>query len=60
MAALPKGLLEKAKCVAIIPGEEKAALIFGGTYGKGIGDLLDHARLEYSDVCGCGRGLFAK
>ena len=33
---IPQELLEKAKCVAIIPGEEKAAFIFGGTYGKGL------------------------
>jgi lipid-binding SYLF domain-containing protein len=33
---IPRDLLEKAKCVAIIPGEEKAAFIFGGTYGKGL------------------------
>ena len=33
---IPDELLEKAKCVAIIPGEEKAAFIFGGTYGKGL------------------------
>jgi lipid-binding SYLF domain-containing protein len=33
---IPEELLEKAKCVAIIPGEEKAAFIFGGAYGKGL------------------------
>ena len=33
---IPQDLLEKAKCVAIIPGEEKAAFIFGGNYGKGL------------------------
>jgi lipid-binding SYLF domain-containing protein len=31
---IPLELLETAKCVAIIPGEEKAAFIFGGSYGK--------------------------
>ncbi len=34
--AIPQELLESAKCVAIIPGEEKAAFIFGGNYGKGL------------------------
>jgi lipid-binding SYLF domain-containing protein len=34
--AIPHDLLEKAKCVAIIPGEEKLAFIFGGNYGKGV------------------------
>jgi len=33
---IPQDLLERAKCVAIIPGEEKAAFIFGGNYGKGL------------------------
>jgi lipid-binding SYLF domain-containing protein len=33
---IPRDLLEKARCVAIIPGEEKAAFIFGGNYGKGV------------------------
>jgi lipid-binding SYLF domain-containing protein len=33
---IPRDLLEKAKCVVIIPGEEKAAFIFGGNYGKGV------------------------
>lgn len=33
---IPQELLESAKCVAIIPGEEQAAFIFGGQYGKGV------------------------
>jgi lipid-binding SYLF domain-containing protein len=33
---IPRDLLEKAKCVVIVPGEEKAAFIFGGNYGKGV------------------------
>lgn len=33
---IPQELLESAKCVAVIPGEEKAAFIFGGNYGKGV------------------------
>ena len=33
---IPRDLLEKAKCVAIVPGEEKLAFIFGGNYGKGL------------------------
>jgi lipid-binding SYLF domain-containing protein len=27
---IPHGLLEKAKCIAIIPGDKKFAFIFGG------------------------------
>src|ERR1700740_3171021 len=34
--AIPQELLESAKCIAIIPGEKKAAFIFGGRYGKGL------------------------
>ena len=33
---IPRDLLEKARCVAIVPGEEKLAFIFGGNYGKGV------------------------
>src|ERR1700723_2606530 len=33
---IPSGLLESAKCIAIIPGDKKFAFIFGGTYGRGI------------------------
>jgi SH3 domain-containing YSC84-like protein 1 len=34
--AIPEELLESAKCIAIIPGEKKAAFVVGGNYGKGI------------------------
>jgi lipid-binding SYLF domain-containing protein len=34
--AIPQNLLESAKCIAIIPGEKKAAFIFGASYGKGL------------------------
>jgi SH3 domain-containing YSC84-like protein 1 len=34
--AIPKDLLGSAKCIAIIPGEKKAAFIVGGNYGKGL------------------------
>lgn len=33
---IPNELLESAKCVAIIPGEKRAAFIFGGRYGRGM------------------------
>ncbi|MGA2117049.1 MAG: lipid-binding SYLF domain-containing protein [Bryobacteraceae bacterium] len=33
---IPSNLLERAKCIAIVPGEEKLAFIFGGNYGKGV------------------------
>ncbi len=34
--AIPQGLLESAKCIAIIPGDVKFAFIFGGNYGRGL------------------------
>ena len=33
---VPKWLLEKCKCVAVIPGVVKGALGFGGRHGKGV------------------------
>src|SRR5688500_10019634 len=35
-AGIPKDLLQKAECVAVIPGVKKAALGFGGQYGRGV------------------------
>jgi len=32
---IPQGLLDKAHCVAVIPGMKKAAFIFGAKYGRG-------------------------
>lgn len=33
--AIPKELLEKAHCVAVVPGYKKGAFIVGASYGKG-------------------------
>jgi SH3 domain-containing YSC84-like protein 1 len=33
---IPQELLGSAGCVAIIPGEKRAAFIFGGSYGRGL------------------------
>jgi lipid-binding SYLF domain-containing protein len=33
--AIPQELLEKAKCIVIVPGLKKGAFIIGGKYGKG-------------------------
>jgi lipid-binding SYLF domain-containing protein len=33
---IPHGLLNKARCIAIIPGDVKFAFIFGGNYGRGV------------------------
>jgi lipid-binding SYLF domain-containing protein len=33
---IPHELLKSAKCIAIIPGDVKFAIIFGGNYGRGV------------------------
>src|SRR5271163_3768440 len=33
---IPQDLLNSAKCIAIIPGDVKFALVFGGSYGRGL------------------------
>ena len=33
---IPKGLLNKAVCVGVVPSELKAAFVVGGTYGRGV------------------------
>lgn len=33
---IPHDLLDKAKCIAIIPGDKKFAFAFGGNYGRGV------------------------
>ncbi len=39
---IPSGLLETAKCIAIIPGDVKFAFILGGNYGRGIATCHTH------------------
>lgn len=34
--SVPQELLGSAKCIAIIPGEKRAAFVFGGRYGRGL------------------------
>ncbi len=33
---VPKDLMDKCACVAVIPGVKRAGFIFGGNYGKGV------------------------
>lgn len=33
---IPHDLLQRAKCIAIIPGDKKFAFVFGGNYGRGV------------------------
>lgn len=35
-SGIPQDLLNKAACVAVIPGMKRAGFIFGGNYGKGV------------------------
>jgi len=32
---IPQELLESSQCIVLVPGEKKAAFIFGGSYGRG-------------------------
>jgi lipid-binding SYLF domain-containing protein len=34
--SIPEDVWQRARCVAVIPGVKKAALVFGGEYGKGV------------------------
>ncbi len=34
-SGIPQGLLGKARCVVVVPGVKKAAIGFGGQYGRG-------------------------
>jgi lipid-binding SYLF domain-containing protein len=34
--SIPHDLLDSVKCIAVIPGDKKFALIFGGSYGRGV------------------------
>jgi SH3 domain-containing YSC84-like protein 1 len=40
---IPRGLLERAQCVVIVPGMKKAAFIVGGDYGKGYAVCRDES-----------------
>lgn len=33
--AIPRGLLNRARCVVVVPGMKKAAFVVGGQYGRG-------------------------
>ncbi len=41
--SIPRDLLDKAECVAVIPSAKKFALGFGGRYGKGAVSCRTHA-----------------
>ncbi len=33
--AIPRGLLDRAQCIVVVPGMKKAAFVVGGQYGRG-------------------------
>jgi len=43
---IPEDLLDKAKCVIVLPSVLKFAIGFGGSYGRGVMDLAGAARIS--------------
>src|ERR1700752_5243683 len=35
-SSIPEDIWQRARCVAVIPSVKKAAVVFGGEYGKGV------------------------
>ena len=46
--AIPLGLLDRAHCIALIPGVKKVGFVFGGKYGKGVLACRDKESKEWS------------
>ena len=47
--AIPDGIMDGAKCIAIVPSMLKASFIFGANYGKGVATCRT-GRLERSGL----------
>ena len=45
---IPQDLLDKAKCVVVIPGMKKAGFIFGAKYGRGFASCRQHGGAGWS------------
>jgi lipid-binding SYLF domain-containing protein len=45
---VPQDLLDKARCVVVIPGMKKAGFIFGAEYGRGFAVCRRHGGLGWS------------
>ncbi|MGA2156471.1 MAG: lipid-binding SYLF domain-containing protein [Bryobacteraceae bacterium] len=45
---IPQDLIDKAKCVVVIPGMKKAGFIFGAKYGRGFAVCREHGALGWS------------
>jgi len=42
--AIPRGLLDHARCIVVVPGMKKAAFVVGGEYGRGYAMCRNEAR----------------
>jgi lipid-binding SYLF domain-containing protein len=49
---IPHDLLDKAKCVVVVPGMKKAGFIFGGKYGRGFAVCRESGRSGWSAPAG--------
>jgi lipid-binding SYLF domain-containing protein len=45
---IPQDLIDKAKCVVVIPGMKKAGFIFGAKYGRGFAVCREHGGVGWS------------
>ena len=45
---IPQDLIDKAKCVVVVPGMKKAGFIFGAKYGSGFAVCREHGGMGWS------------
>jgi lipid-binding SYLF domain-containing protein len=45
---IPQDLIDKAKCVVVVPGMKKAGFIFGAKYGRGFAVCREHSGVGWS------------
>src|ERR1700726_3664640 len=45
---IPQDLMDKSKCVVVVPGMKKAGFIFGAKYGRGFAVCRQHGRSGWS------------
>jgi lipid-binding SYLF domain-containing protein len=49
---IPQGLLDKAKCIVVVPGMKKAGFIFGAKYGRGFASCRHNGGTTWSSPAG--------
>jgi SH3 domain-containing YSC84-like protein 1 len=49
---IPQGLLDKAKCIVVVPGMKKAGFIFGAKYGRGFAACRHNGGTTWSAPAG--------